>query len=88
MHLLVLLKTFLARHMVIAEFCDDCGRRVRLVWHAADEVFQLFNNGDSGGCLCPRCFTRRAKRQGCFLMWRPEIEYERKAQGEEGKNAY
>lgn len=58
------------------EYCDDCGRKQPLVWHAQDEVW-LEVTGDVGGVLCPECFDKRAHDLGIMLYWRPEVEFRR-----------
>lgn len=65
----VLLKTLLAKHFLIIEFCKECGRTQPLVWHAEDDVWELISGGM--GILCPECFDKRAWKAGYALMWRP-----------------
>jgi hypothetical protein len=56
----VAIKTWLARVMLVIEFCHDCGREQLLVWTAADDLWAaVFGQTDGGGVLCPSCFDRR-----------------------------
>jgi hypothetical protein len=69
------IKRFLARHMLVIEFCHDCGVRQPLVWTAPDDLWaDVSGEGDGGGVLCPRCFTNRADALGYFLRWVPQVE--------------
>jgi len=72
------LKRRLCRHMLIIEFCRDCGRRVRHVWTAPDPLWIALNKSDyerdpsNFGALCLDCFDARARRAGLRLRWIPE----------------
>lgn len=69
----VVVKTWLARHAVIIEMCDRCGRRQPLVWYSQDPVwFEVVR--DVGGVLCPECFEWTARNRGYFVVWVPELE--------------
>ena len=74
----VALKTWLARHHLVIEFCRDCGAEQPLVWTAADDLWAAVTGRtlepNMGGVLCPSCFDRRAMAQGRFLRWVPVDE--------------
>lgn len=57
---------------VLIEYCKECGRRQRLVWHASGCLW-LEVNGKEGGVLCPECFDRLAAEQGYLLTWTPSV---------------
>ena len=75
MILIARLKSFVARFLLIREFCHDCGRKVEVVWTADDLLWEGLC-GESQASLCIRCFDRRAWRAGMLLRWRPVIEEE------------
>lgn len=66
-------KSWLARVMLINEFCHDCGRRQPVYWAAGDDLWAaVTGRTDGGGVLCPDCFDRRALAQGRLLVWVPD----------------
>ena len=67
------LKTFLARHMLVHEFCHDCGLAVRQVWTADNDLWWRILGSDSGP-RCIGCFTRRANDVRLFIQWLPYVE--------------
>ena len=68
----VAIKTWLARHTLITEFCHDCGRTQPLVWHAPDDLWaDVMGRTDGGGVVCPECFDKRADGLGLLLRWTP-----------------
>lgn len=54
----------------LPEYCQVCGRRQPIVWHAPDRLW-LEVNGREGGVLCPECFDRLAAEKGLWLRWTP-----------------
>lgn len=54
------------------EICGDCGRPVRVVWHAPDDLWLLVN-GRETGVMCVPCFDDRARSlvPSLYLMWTP-----------------
>jgi len=71
-HPLAVFKGWLAKHMLIIEFCDACGRRMDLVWHTSDILWKRLV--PEGGCLCTRCFDGRARKQHLLVMWRADLD--------------
>ena len=73
---MALLKQWLARHMLIIEFCGDCGRRVGQVWHTSDTLWTLLVPDDATrpGTMCVRCFDRRAQASGLMIYWRADVD--------------
>lgn len=71
-------RSWLARHRLVIEFCDECGRTQPLVWTAPNALWASVTDRptdtDMGGVLCPECFDRRAVAQGRFLRWVPVEE--------------
>ena len=66
----------LAGLVSLVEYCDDCGVKQPLVWYAADDLWFAVT-GDVGGVLCPRCFSRRARREGVgLIVWTPTLDLE------------
>lgn len=59
------------------ELCQECGRPVRLVYHAPDAIWETVTGrarhprGESApGILCPRCLSTLARSKGLpFLRW-------------------
>lgn len=55
------------------ETCLRCGLPVGLgtasYWHTEDDLWLTINEQDAG-CLCPRCFTIKAREKGIFVSWR------------------
>lgn len=74
----VLLKTWLAHHRLVLEFCQDCGVGQPVVWTASDDLWAYVMrqplDTDMGGVVCPPCFDRRATTLGIFLRWVPVSE--------------
>ena len=60
-------KTWLARRMLIIEFCHDCGRKQPLIWSADDDLWAAVSDGI--GVLCPACFDKRAVRKQILIRW-------------------
>ncbi len=56
----------------LIEFCHDCGQRQPLVWWASELDWKTYGRTDSG-ILCPRCFDKRATKQGVLLRWTPQV---------------
>ena len=76
--LLARIKSFLARHMLVIEFCDDCGIEQPLVWWCEDDaVWREVANG--AGTLCPECFDKRATKLGFFIRWYAREQHPRLA---------
>ncbi len=71
MRLLAKAKTRLARHFLLAEFCHLCGRRVRQVWWASDNLWPLIAGSRNGtrGVVCIPCFDREADRREVTVRW-------------------
>lgn len=63
------IKTFMARHMLMHEFCHRCGMRVRHVWWSDDELWSALSDYS---ILCLDCFDDLALERGMLLRWRPE----------------
>ena len=61
------IKTVLARHFLLIEFCHRCGRKQPLVWHAPNEIWERFCGAYS--ILCPECITHNADKGGTLLYW-------------------
>lgn len=72
------------------EVCDDCGLLVGphtdSWWHADDDLWlEVMAQDDPGegplgrrvgpGCLCPPCFTARAKAKGIHIFWHARVEW-------------
>lgn len=64
------------------ELCQHCGRPVRVVFHAPDEIWELatglarsLSGQSAGGVLCPPCVDELAepKIDGGYLTWTCEI---------------
>lgn len=66
------LKAWAARHMLVLEFCHDCGRHVVQIWTAADPLWARFTEPRQYP-LCIGCFDRRAQREGVLLRWVPQV---------------
>ena len=62
-------KTWLIKHIVLTEFCRDCGIRQPLVWYADNDLWEEVSF--SKAILCPKCFTYRAKQLDIMLVWKP-----------------
>lgn len=71
MKLLVTVKQFLSKFVVLLEFCKDCGRKQPIVWHADDALWNRVAQGEN--VLCPMCFDRRAAKRGIYIEWTPTI---------------
>ena len=69
------MKHYLAKVMCIIEYCDDCGIHMDLVWWADDSIWNEL--APEGGCLCTRCFDRRASKKGILLRWMPTVDCRR-----------
>lgn len=70
--LLAKFKEWLARRMLLVEFCHRCGRRVRNVWHVSDELWaKVHGPGQSPWCLS--CFDREADDKGMILYWTAQM---------------
>ena len=61
----------------IIEYCEDCGIKQALVWHADDKLW-LAVTGKVNGVFCPECFDRRAWDKGIDLSWKPVVEWQSK----------
>lgn len=78
--LLARLKMKLCRHMLLSEFCRDCGCRVEQIWRAPDPLWLTLNKADFDRDpdffppLCMRCFDRRSRSAGMLLRWRCEVD--------------
>jgi hypothetical protein len=68
-----LLKTFLARHMLIIEFCKDCGRTDE-AWHIDDWFWERVVGQRDGITLCLNCFDRRARAKGFYPTYHIRVE--------------
>jgi hypothetical protein len=58
------------------ETCQRCGRahgRLLDTYWLSDDELWLEIVGTGGGCLCPRCFTRAARRRGVCVYWKPLV---------------
>lgn len=59
------------------ETCDHCGRAydgaIGGTYWLAENALWVEVMGHFGGCLCPRCFTRAARRRGVYLHWEPVV---------------
>lgn len=67
MNLRVQVKRFLARHMLVQEFCKECGRDIDIVWSVPDYFWEQVA-GDAT-VLCPRCFANRLASLPDFYYW-------------------
>jgi hypothetical protein len=56
------------------EMCQRCGRPVRVVWTASDNLWNVIESGPDG-IRCVECFDRDCAEQGRALRWRPTIEH-------------
>ena len=52
----------------LIEYCDVCGSRQQLIWHAPDHLWREINGGENG-VLCPECFDRRAVEKRYWIQW-------------------
>ncbi len=68
------LKTVVARHYLINEFCHDCGAEQPVVWTASDSLWAAVMGGPAG-VVCPTCFDKRCSAHGFQLRWVPYIEF-------------
>lgn len=57
----------------IYERCQDCGRRMHVVWHAPDPLWHELVSVAGGGVVCPRCFDAKAEAAGYMLRWTPIV---------------
>ena len=70
------------------ETCDNCGRKVKLVWWADPDDWErayecvVGVNRGAGGTMCPACFTAGMRVLGLFTMWHPIAINQRGADGE------
>lgn len=57
------------------EVCERCGRKVGLVWHANDALYQRATAAGAAGIFCPACFTILAERvtPDGYLVWQPIV---------------
>lgn len=56
-----------------SERCQECGRRMPLIWWSPTPLWCELVTTTGGGCLCPRCFDDLAKAAGVNLMWTPMV---------------
>lgn len=63
--------TLVLRHY--GERCQQCGRRMPLIWWSPTPLWCELVTNSGGGCLCPRCFDRIADAAGIRLMWTPMV---------------
>lgn len=59
-----------------SETCQRCGRAFGKTldsYWLADDALWIEVVGHDGGCLCPRCFTRAARRRGVCVYWEPLV---------------
>lgn len=49
--------------------CGDCGKPVRLVWFAPNELFNRVTGTVGVGYFCPSCFERRCAEVDISLVW-------------------
>lgn len=52
----------------LIEFCDRCGRRSPIVWHAPDALWFRVT-GSKNDVFCPSCFRQAAEKLGIYLRW-------------------
>ena len=57
----------------LIEFCEDCGRKQSLVWHANDELWLKLMK-KRNGVVCPECFNKRASNNGMVVIWNVDGE--------------
>lgn len=69
----VLAKRLLARHMLMIEFCRDCGRTDE-AWTIEDWFWILVVGQKDGTTLCLSCFDKRAARKGLHPIYRITVE--------------
>lgn len=70
------LRRWFWRHLMRydSELCDDCGRKIEVIWTAPDWMWGQAM-GHEGGILCPRCFDARMGHPNVlFIRWIPEVE--------------
>jgi hypothetical protein len=64
----VWIKRFLARYMLVMEYCKTCGREVECVFHVDDSIWEDVV-GDPGTIRCLRCFCSAAEKKGHYFRW-------------------
>ena len=70
MNWLARLKTFLARRMLLTEFCHRCGREQPLIWWCeSDQLWTEITGWHGNGILCPECFDHLARQQRRLLRF-------------------
>lgn len=66
----IALRTLAMRVMLIPEWCRDCGRTIQHTWNAPNRLW-VDVMGENAGPRCIRCFDKRARRRGWWLIWEP-----------------
>ena len=76
------IKRIAARHMLIIEYCHDCGVKQPLVWKADEELWaSVTGKTDGSGILCPKCFDIRAEKIGILVYWVASVQPFQQRQG-------
>jgi hypothetical protein len=58
------------------EICQQCGRKVEVVWHADDDLYEAATHARGCGVFCVACFDRLADATtGSYVVWRPVIAH-------------